>query len=366
VVFAYPGGTSMPIHQALSHVVDRLRTILPRHEQGGGFAAYGYARSSGKVGVCVATSGPGATNFVTCLANAQRDAVPLLALTGQVNTTAIGTDAFQEIPIVGLCRTITKHHYQARRVHDVARMVKEALHLAVTGRPGPVLVDLPKNVQIQQTVPHFDESMHLPGYRAEPWPTPSDSPAPSEAAPLPALVLDALSRQLSERNQLSPAILTTSAGGPSAWVARSSLAAAARNWIRCHGLGALGFALPAAIGAQAAHPDRLVIAIDDASGFLANVHELACAYCEKLPVKMLVVHDHPRDPDPDLAPDFATVARGFRAGARSVERFDELEAGLATMLDSNGPFVLDLRLPVPAPVVSALTTTSGRRASVPA
>src|SRR5437868_6643769 len=111
VVFAYPGGASMPIHQALTHAKDRLRTILPRHEQGGGFAAEGYARSTGKVGVCIATSGPGATNFVTCLADAKLDSTPLLAITGQVGTAVIGTDAFQETPIVEICRAITKHHY---------------------------------------------------------------------------------------------------------------------------------------------------------------------------------------------------------------------------------------------------------------
>src|SRR5260370_40270922 len=109
-IFAYPGGASMPIHQALTKVTGKLRTILPRQEQGGGFAAEGYARSTGRVGVCVATSGPGATNLVTCLANAKMDSPPLVAITGQVRTSVIGTDAFQETPIVEVCRAITKHH----------------------------------------------------------------------------------------------------------------------------------------------------------------------------------------------------------------------------------------------------------------
>src|SRR5437667_12729837 len=109
VVFAYPGGASMPIHQALTRVTSRLRTILPRHEQGGGFAAEGYARSTGRVGVCVATSGPGATNLVTCLADAKLDSVPLVAITGQVGTAVIGTDAFQETPIIEISRAITQH-----------------------------------------------------------------------------------------------------------------------------------------------------------------------------------------------------------------------------------------------------------------
>src|SRR5205814_301783 len=147
VVFAYPGGASMPIHQSLTRVGDRMRTILPRHEQGGGFAAEGYARSGGKVGVCIATSGPGATNFVTCLADAKMDSTPVVAITGQVGTSVIGTDAFQETPIVEVCRAITKHHYLIQRPDDIARVMKEAFYIASSGRPGPVLVDVPKDVQ---------------------------------------------------------------------------------------------------------------------------------------------------------------------------------------------------------------------------
>src|SRR5256885_11951222 len=165
IVFAYPGGASMPIHQALTRFSSRLRTILPRHEQGGGFAAEGYARSTGRVGVCVATSGPGATNFVTCLADAKLDSTPLLAITGQVGTAVIGTDAFQETPIVETCRAVTKHHYLVTRTEDIPRVIKEAFHVATTGRPGPVLVDIPKDVQLRQVeVTDWDPPMNLPGY----------------------------------------------------------------------------------------------------------------------------------------------------------------------------------------------------------
>jgi acetolactate synthase-1/2/3 large subunit len=168
VVFAYPGGASMPIHQALTHVADRLRTILPRHEQGGGFAAEGYARSTGKVGVCLATSGPGATNFVTCLADAKLDSCPILAITGQVGTPVIGTDAFQETPIVEVCRAVTKHHYLILRTEDIVRVFKEAFHVASTGRPGPVIVDVPKDVQTNEiVVTDWDPPMNLPGYRPD-------------------------------------------------------------------------------------------------------------------------------------------------------------------------------------------------------
>src|SRR5216117_708178 len=165
VVFAYPGGASMPIHQALTRFSARVRTVLPRHEQGGGFMAQGYARSTGKVGVCIATSGPGATNFVTCLADAKMDSVPIVAITGQVGTAVIGTDAFQETPIVEVCRAITKHHYLVTRTEDLTRVVKEAFYIASTGRPGPVLIDVPKDVQNHKIEPKYDPPMNLPGYQ---------------------------------------------------------------------------------------------------------------------------------------------------------------------------------------------------------
>src|SRR5512136_2436304 len=166
-VFAYPGGASMPIHQALTRFRDQIRVILPRHEQGGGFAAQGYARTTGRIGVCMTTSGPGATNVVTCLADAKLDSIPMLAITGQVGTSVIGTDAFQETPIVEVCRSVTKHHYLVTDVNDIARVMREAFHVATTGRPGPVLVDLPKNIQLTKTVPNYDVPMDLPGYHLE-------------------------------------------------------------------------------------------------------------------------------------------------------------------------------------------------------
>src|SRR5215207_3386026 len=164
-IFAYPGGCSMPLHQALTRFSDQLRTILPRHEQGGGFAAQGWARSTGEVGVCMATSGPGATNLVTAIADAKLDSIPLIAITGQVQTKVIGSDAFQETPIVEVCRGITKHHYLVTDVADLARIVKEAFIIAMTGRQGPVLIDIPKDVQLDKTVPDYDVEPDLPGFQ---------------------------------------------------------------------------------------------------------------------------------------------------------------------------------------------------------
>ncbi|WP_144975945.1 biosynthetic-type acetolactate synthase large subunit [Bremerella volcania] len=164
VLFAYPGGCSMPLHQALTRYKDKIRTILPRHEQGGCFAAQGLARSTGKVGAAMATSGPGATNLVTAIADAKLDSIPLIAISAQVPRAVIGSDAFQETPIVEVCRGITKHHYLVTDIKDLCRIMKEAFHIATTGRPGPVLIDIPKDVQLEQTVPDWDCEMDLPGY----------------------------------------------------------------------------------------------------------------------------------------------------------------------------------------------------------
>lgn len=162
-VFAYPGGASMEIHQALTRS-KIIRNVLPRHEQGGIFAAEGYARASGKPGVCIATSGPGATNLVSGLADALLDSVPLVAITGQVPRRMIGTDAFQETPIVEVTRSITKHNYLVMNVEDIPRIVREAFFLAKSGRPGPVLIDVPKDIQQQMVVPEWDQPMKLAGY----------------------------------------------------------------------------------------------------------------------------------------------------------------------------------------------------------
>ncbi len=167
VIFAYPGGASMEIHQSLTR--SKIRTILPRHEQGGSFAAEGYARATGKAGVCMGTSGPGATNLVTAIADAYLDSCPLVAITGQVNQNMIGRGAFQETDMIGVTLPIVKHSYLVTDINDIPRIVKEAFYIAQSGRPGPVVIDLPKNVQQARTQPrwltHDEMRAGLPGYQ---------------------------------------------------------------------------------------------------------------------------------------------------------------------------------------------------------
>jgi acetolactate synthase-1/2/3 large subunit len=162
-IFAYPGGASMEIHQALTRS-KKIRTVLPRHEQGGAFAAEGYARATGRAGVCMATSGPGATNLVTGIADAYMDSVPMVAITGQVPQAMIGKGAFQETDIYGMTLPVVKHSYLITDINEIPRIVKEAFHIAQSGRPGPVLVDVPKNVQQARTQPVFPEKVNLRGY----------------------------------------------------------------------------------------------------------------------------------------------------------------------------------------------------------
>jgi acetolactate synthase-1/2/3 large subunit len=541
-VFAYPGGASMPIHQALTHRRDVLRTILPRHEQGGIFAAEGYARSTGRVGVCMATSGPGATNLVTGLADAKMDSCPIVAITGQVARMFIGTDAFQETPIVEVCRAITKHHYLITRFEDIPRVVKEAFYVARSGRPGPVLIDFPKDVQTEKAGEHpdYDPPCKLPGYHPEPRPvsiaqvrqvvaavkrakkpiiyvgggavnadasqeleryarrtripvsmtlmglgvfpggdpqslhmlgmhgtvyanyaineadlllafgvrfddrvtgrlsefakhgkivhvdndpseihknktahipivadlrdvlaalnaatTDDDLPqldewwqrinawrdkhplrykSAGEDSILPQYAIEELHRQTADRD----AYVSVGVGQHQMWAAQYYKFERPRRWMSSSGLGAMGFGLPAAMGAQAAHPDKLCIDIDGDGSFQMNIQELGTLYCEKLPVKVLLLNnqhlgmvvqwedrfhegnrahtylgpiDHPEarglgtGPIELTYPDFAKIANGFGIPARHVRSRREFPQALAEMLASPGPYVLDVLCP---------------------
>jgi len=163
VIFGYPGGSVLPLFDSLYDA--KLDFVLVRHEQAAAHAADGYARATGKVGVCVATSGPGATNLVTGLATAHMDSVPMVAITGQVKTFLIGNDAFQEADITGITRPITKHNYLVKDISQLACTIKEAFHIASTGRPGPVLIDVPVDIQMQETEFEYPECINMRSYK---------------------------------------------------------------------------------------------------------------------------------------------------------------------------------------------------------
>src|SRR5699024_619075 len=164
-LFGSPGGSVLPIYDALYRNNASFKHVLSRHEQGSILAAEGYARVTGKPGVVLATSGPGATNLITGITDAMMDSIPLVEFTGQVANHVIGTDAFQEADVLGITTPITKYNYQIEDIADLPRVVKEAFHIASTGRPGPVVVDIPKN--IAEIVPHdaYNTDFYLPGYQ---------------------------------------------------------------------------------------------------------------------------------------------------------------------------------------------------------
>ncbi|MFA6366656.1 MAG: thiamine pyrophosphate-binding protein, partial [Candidatus Hydrogenedentales bacterium] len=163
-VFGYPGGAVIPIFDALYDARD-IRVILVRHEQAAVHAADGYARATGRVGVCVTTSGPGATNTVTGLATARFDSVPLVCVTGQVSRALIGNDAFQEADTIGITQPVTKHNYLVMKRSALGTMLKQSFHIAASGRPGPVVIDVPKDVQLETMDDQYPETVAIRGYR---------------------------------------------------------------------------------------------------------------------------------------------------------------------------------------------------------
>ncbi|MDF9408539.1 MAG: Acetolactate synthase large subunit [Pelotomaculum sp. PtaB.Bin013] len=163
LIFGYPGGAILPVYDALYN--STIKHVLTRHEQGAVHAADGYARVTGKVGVCLATSGPGATNLVTGIANAYMDSVPMVVITGQVPVSQIGTDAFQEVDITGITLPVTKHNFLIKDPKQLPQVVRKAFHIAATGRPGPVLIDLPKDVAQAKIKFAYPKNIHLPGYK---------------------------------------------------------------------------------------------------------------------------------------------------------------------------------------------------------
>ncbi|XP_044503525.1 acetolactate synthase 3, chloroplastic-like [Mangifera indica] len=528
-VFAYPGGASMEIHQALTRS-NVIRNILPRHEQGGVFAAEGYARSSGKPGVCIATSGPGATNLVSGLADSLLDSVPIVAITGQVPRRMIGTDAFQETPIVEVTRSITKHNYLVLDVDDIPRIVSEAFFLATSGRPGPVLIDIPKDVQQQLAVPNWNQQIRLPGYMSRLPKDPneelleqivrlvSESKKPvlyvgggclnsSEelrrfveltGIPVASTLMglgsypcsDKLSLQmlgmhgtvyanyavdksdlllafgvrfddrvtgkleafasrakivhididsaeigknkqphvsvcgdvklalkrinklleskagsvkfdfsawraeLDEQKAKYPlsfktfeeaippqyaiqvldeltdgnAIISTGVGQHQMWAAQFYKYKRPRQWLTSGGLGAMGFGLPAAIGAAVANPGAVVVDIDGDGSFIMNVQELATIKVENLPIKILLLnnqhlgmvvqwedrfykanraHTYLGDPsrESEIFPNMLKFAEACGIPAARVTRKEDLRAAIKTMLDTPGPYLLDVIVP---------------------
>jgi len=524
VIFGYPGGVTLPIYDQLYD--HPIRHILMRHEENACFAAEGYARSTGRVGVCLATSGPGATNLVTGLVDAMMDSIPVVAITGQVPKNLIGRDAFQEADTFGITRSCTKHNYLVKDLHDLVRTIHEAFHIASTGRPGPVLVDITKDVLLSQAAYHAPGPVHLRGYRVSLeghagqikraaqmiWEAerpyvyagggivssgaaaelrelaevvecpvaetvmglgalPSEHPfcinmlgmhgsyaanmgisnadvlialgvrfddrvtgrldafAPyakvlhvdidpaeigkNRRVDLPIVgdvkhVLGRLNRILAETkategrvraasrarwmeqirtwqqehpfsdtysaSEIKPqwlvrqidrvcqgnAVVCVDVGQHQMWAAQYIRFNRPRLWINSGGLGAMGFGLPAAIGAQCAHPDQLVVALVGDGGFQMSLPELSTIASYGLPIKMVVMNNGCLGMirqwqelfynrrycamELDCFPNCELLAAAFGMKGRTVEKPQQLQSALQQALEEPGPYLLNVKV----------------------
>ena len=516
-IFGFPGGAVIEVYDELDKT--NIKHVLVRHEQGAVHAADGYARASGKVGVCLVTSGPGATNTVTGIASAYSDSIPVVVITGQVPTQLIGNDAFQEVDIVGITRPCTKHNYLVNDIADLARVMREAFYLARTGRPGPVLVDIPKNVvsakmdyqpvppvRIKSYNPTYNPNMkqlkkvaklvkearkpvifagggiilsgasqeltefarktHIPvtaslmglggfpgsdplwlgmigmhgTYRANMSASYCDlmigigvrfddrvtgkTDAFAEQAKIVHIDIDPTSirkniavsipivgdckkalallnklladqdstallqqkedwlAQIDEWKSTNPlaynqkdiikpqyvveklfeltkgeAIITTEVGQNQMWAAQYYHFDRPNNFITSGGLGCMGFGLPAAIGAQVAHPDRIVVDIAGDGSIQMNIQEMATAVQYKLPVKIVILNNRflgmvrqwqelfygkrYAATCMDCAPDFVKLAEAYGAAGLRADKPTEVEAVLAEGLATAGPVIMD-------------------------
>ena len=536
--FGYPGGVTLPFYDALYD--HHIRHVLVRHEENAAFAAEGYARATGKVGVCCATSGPGATNLVTGLVDSMMDSIPIVALTGQVHSSLIGSDAFQEADTFGITRSCTKHNYMVKNVAELPQIVHEAFYVAASGRPGPVLVDIPKDVFMAQG--HYTPvtAIHLPGYKVYTeghagqikraaqmiWDAERpfvyagggviaanasnelrefteliDAPAVCTLMGLGALpaehpnfismpgmhgsyaanmgmsgadliialgvrfddrvtgrlaafaphakiihvdidpaeigknrvpdipivgdvkrVLEKLNHALTEtkaaragRNaaprhawwgqirawkeqfplvptmsdtEIKPqhlmaeidrvsggkAIVTSDVGQHQMWAAQLIRFSAPRLWINSGGLGAMGFGLPAAIGAQFAHPDKLVISLVGDGGFQMSIPELSTIASYGLPIKIIVMNNgylgmvrqwqtlfynnRLSAVTLDCFPDAEKLAAAYGFKGRTVERPQELAAALDLAIGEPGPYLLNVKV-TPAENVYPMVPAGG-------
>ncbi|CNL35343.1 acetolactate synthase 2 catalytic subunit [Yersinia pseudotuberculosis] len=506
-VFGYPGGAIMPVYDALYD--GGVEHLLCRHEQGAAIAAIGYARATGKVGVCIATSGPGATNLITGLADALLDSVPVIAITGQVGSALIGTDAFQEIDVLGLSLACTKHSFLVESLDALPEIMAEAFAIATSGRPGPVLIDIPKDIQLAvgELTPHLkpveEHSVDSAAELQHAWDMLANAQKPmlyvgggvgmAQAVPalrdfiamtgipsvatlkglgapdiahpcylgmlgmhgtkaanfavqdcdllvavgarfddrvtgklntfaskakvihmdidpaelgklrqvhvalqgnlnvlLPALqqplniqswrdevmalkqqhhwrydhpgqaiYAPLLLKQISER-KAPETVVTTDVGQHQMWTAQHMNFTRPENFITSSGLGTMGFGVPAAVGAQMARPDDMVICVSGDGSFMMNVQELGTIKRKQLPLKIVLLDNQRlgmvrqwqqlffdgRYSETNLSdnPDFITLASAFDIPGQRITRKDQVDAALDALFNSEGPYLLQVSI----------------------
>ncbi len=370
-IFGIPGGGAIHLYHALPEYP--IHHVLMRHERAAAHAADGYARATGKVGVCIATSGPGATNLLTGLATALRDSSPVVAITGQAPSPVLGTDAFQEVDIASITLPVTKHNYLVTDIQKLPRVIREAFYIARTGRPGPVLISVALDVQAAVIDYVYPNGVDFAGYR------------PVEQQRHDSPLMEKTAQMVNQDGRVEPAqqdIVAQETGEPVAhyvthqiwratqgdawmvsdlrqdrtWGAQYPVRDWCRDLISSSGLGTSGFALPAAIGTQMACPDELVWVIVGDESFQMSFQELATIVQEQLPIKIAVLNRsnpgpmHQLQPLPSggrcnalslPGPDFVGVANAYGIPGLTVRKRNEVFPAIARAMASEGPILVD-------------------------
>jgi len=358
IVFGIPGGAVIPLYHSLADYP--IHHVLMRHEQGAIHAADGYARATGSVGVCLTTSGPGATNLTTGLATAHMAHSPIVAVSGQAPLPVLGTDAFQEVDIVSIIDAVTKHNYLATDPEQLPQIIREAFHVARTGQPGPVLIVVSNDVQTDESEYFHPDRTHLPGYDPVEQPCSPDRDGRGRCARRPVAqtetgdgMLQAVVRQICDSTREEILMVADpvgdmpdpEAGGPGSLLGPGILATK-------------GFALPAAIGVQTALPHEQVWVLAGNDGFQATVQELATVVQENLPIRIAIVNRGrtaaeysattpatKKAPPGDrlLGPHFVRLAEAYGIPGLQARNKQEAGSAIAHAHASAGPILIDFR-----------------------
>lgn len=337
-IFGYPGSCVMSVLDCLYNKKDSINHILVRHEQGAIHAAQGYAQVSGKTGVALLTSGPGATNTVTGIADAMINSMPLVVITGQVHSKLLGTDAFQEIDIIGITHSITKWTYQVSSAEEIAPAIAHAFHIASTGRPGPVLLDITKDAQTEEATYIPQKIDFIRSY------DPMQEEEPEEIAPLSSCdkVKDTIADQIIEILRSIEQDLILVLDTEVNYEPKPNQSSTFYKIIQSEKFGVMGFGLPAAIGAKYAAPHKTVCLITHSDQFQTTIQELGVIMQSGIDIKIFLLNNRSKTKAEIRNPDFRLVMNAYNIPNRAVWEVNNLKTEVLQVVKHKGSYFIEI------------------------